>query len=247
MPTTDLAIQSWCLRARESLADVITDLQASGVTAVELCRKHCDFDDPDAVEAAVAQLAAAGITVVSTGVEGISRPRAELATLFDQLARFGCGTVSIDAAPEADEATWQQAAELAAERGLRLAIHNHGKHHWLGNAATLRRILAATPATIGLCVDTAWALDAGEDPVAWIREFADRVYSVHLKDFTFDADGNGEDVVIGRSGNLDLEALMAAVAACPEEPHQIIEYEGDVDAPVPALAACVEAWAGVSA
>jgi sugar phosphate isomerase/epimerase len=101
-------------------------------------------------------------------------------------------------------------------------------------------VFAQASPRIGLSLDTAWALDAGEDPVKMIEEFGPRLALVHLKDFVFDRARKPEDVVVG-TGNLPLPNVAAALAKAGFDGELVIEYEGDVANPVPALTACVQA------
>ncbi|MFI5356910.1 MAG: sugar phosphate isomerase/epimerase family protein, partial [Opitutales bacterium] len=117
-------------------------------------------------------------------------------------------------------------------------IHNHGGRHWLGNAQMLESVFARTSPRIGLCLDTAWALDAHEDPVALAEKFADRLYGVHLKDFVFDRAGKPADTILGQ-GNLDLPKFLKLLGGNERTQSVIIEYEGDIENPVPALSECV--------
>ena len=103
----------------------------------------------------------------------------------------------------------------------------------------LNQVFDNTSDRIGLCLDTAWALDAGEDPVAMAEKFGDRLYGVHFKDFTFDTARKHKDVVVG-TGNLDLAGLYEVLKKIDFTGYAVLEYEGDVDNPVPALSECVE-------
>jgi sugar phosphate isomerase/epimerase len=46
-------------------------------------------------------------------------------------------------------------------------------------------------------MDTAWAIDAKQDPVKWSDKFAARLYAVHVKDSVYDRKRQWQDVVIG--------------------------------------------------
>ena len=93
---------------------------------------------------------------------------------------------------------------------------------------------------IGLCLDTAWALAARQKPIEMVEKFADRLFAIHMKDFVFHSpDGQHEDVVVG-TGNLDLRGLVAACEKVGFTGEAILEYEGDVDNPIPALSQCVK-------
>ena len=135
------------------------------------------------------------------------------------------------------------AEELTERTGIRVGIHNHGGLHWLGSRTALRWILSKTSDRIGLCLDTAWALDSGEDPIEMISEFGDRLHLLHIKDFAFGRDRLPEDVTVG-TGNIDLKELDAAILNAGFDGEAILEYEGEVDDPVPSITECVEALRG---
>jgi len=137
-------------------------------------------------------------------------------------------------------ASLAMAERLAAEYDVRLGIHNHGGRHWLGSSQALRWVFAQSGPRVGLCLDTAWALDSGEDPVKMIEEFGPRLHLLHLKDFVFDRARKPEDVVVG-TGNLPLAAVAAALAKVGFAGEAVLEYEGDVANPVPSVSACVKA------
>ena len=104
----------------------------------------------------------------------------------------------------------------------------------------LEKLFTEASSNIGLCLDTAWMLDSGEDPVAVARKFQERLYGVHIKDFVFDRAGRPEDVIVG-TGNLDLEGLAAFLTEIEYDGYFTLEYEGDVNDPIPATKECVEA------
>jgi sugar phosphate isomerase/epimerase len=104
----------------------------------------------------------------------------------------------------------------------------------------LQHVFANTNDRIGLCLDTAWALDAGEDPLFLIEKFAKRLYGLHLKDFVFDRARKPQDVVVG-TGNLDLKKISAALAQANFSGFAVLEYEGEPANPVPAVSQCVQA------
>ncbi len=66
------------------------------------------------------------------------------------------------------------------------------------------------------------------------------MYGVHVKDFVFDRSGTPTDVVVGE-GNLDLGTLQTVLNNGEFDGYIVLEYEGDVDDPVPALKKCVAA------
>jgi sugar phosphate isomerase/epimerase len=201
---------------------------------------HADFAN-DAASGPVLDLYARhGIRIVSIGVQGLAANRAVERKFFEFVKRAGARCMSVDfnlaQVPEA----YRVAEELAAEFGVDLGIHNHGGRHWLGSAQQLSHVFGCTSERIGLCLDTAWALDAGEDPVSLADRFAKRLFGLHFKDFVFDRARKHQDVVVG-TGNLDLPKLLAVLRKNAFGGCAVIEYEADPDNPAPAVGKCVQA------
>jgi len=139
-----------------------------------------------------------------------------------------------------DDAAIAMTERLAEEFDINIAIHNHGQKHRWGSTEQLDELFGKTSKRFGLCLDTAWMLDAGGDPLAAVDKYADRLMGVHLKDFTFDADGKAQDVIVG-TGGLNLLELMRKLNAMDYSGYMSLEYEGDVDAPLPSVMMCLGA------
>lgn len=71
-------------------------------------------------------------------------------------------------------------ADLVDPLGLRVALHNHADEYDAA-ARDLASVVEHADPTVGLCIDTAWAIAAGHDPVMWAQEFTSRVLAVHLR------------------------------------------------------------------
>jgi predicted dehydrogenase/sugar phosphate isomerase/epimerase len=235
-----LGIQSYCFRGFPTHSQVIQGLRRCEVAAVELCRVHANFGDSNSHRGIVEAYRQGGVDIVSIGVESLLGDRDKERPLFEFAKESGARFMSVHFEPESSPASWETATEMAEEYDLHLCVHNHGGRHWLGSKQMLSHLLSATSERIGLCLDTAWALDAGEDPLELAQHFATRLYGVHIKDFVFNRKGVPEDVVIGK-GNLDLVALLDQLELNPKVGYVVIEYEGDVEDPIPALQECVRA------
>jgi sugar phosphate isomerase/epimerase len=235
-----IAIQSWCYRHFKALPDFFTQLKAAGVTATEVCGVHANFNDTATHAATVKAFSAAGVKMVCIGVEWMSGDEAKDRPKFEFCKAAAISNMSISFSPEAlFEGKLKNVEKLADEYDLKLGIHNHGGYDWLGNATILKYVFSKTSPRIGLHLDTAWALDAKQDPIKLVEQFGPRVHGVHIKDFTFDRARNPSDVIIG-TGNLDLPKFMSALKAVKFSGPLVIEYEGDETNPVPALKQCVE-------
>jgi sugar phosphate isomerase/epimerase len=242
---TELGAQSYCFRHFKDNATVIEKLKECGLNRIELCGVHADFTVESGFDALIKQYSDAGVTITSIGVQGFKNDEANERKFFEFARRAGYKVISADFAVDAMPQCLDGAQKLADEYDINLAIHNHGGHHWLGSGQMLRHILKNTSERIGLCLDTAWALQAGEDPLKFAAEFGSKLYGLHIKDFVFDRAGKGEDVVVG-TGNLDLPKLFEILKTQNYSGYAVLEYEGDVENPVPALQKCVEAVRQVS-
>ena len=238
-----LSVQSFCFRQfpdNRKTAEMIKD---AGLAGIELCGTHIDFMNQSNHDEVLGIYADAGVSVVSIGVNGITGNEAEDRKHFEFARKAGCSAMSVDFPLPTLEASLAMAEKLTEEYNIPVGIHNHGGRHWLGNATALRWVFSKISTRVGLSLDTGWALDSREDPVAWIREFGERVHLLHLKDFTFGKDGGEEEAILG-SGNLDLPATAAALSETGFKGLSIIEYEGAPDNPVPPIKECVAAVRG---
>jgi len=234
-----LAVQSWCYRAFKTPAELIPQIKAIGLSRVEMCGVQVNFDDPATHDAALAQFKNAGIQITSIGVQtfrGDARERG----WFAFAKKAGASMIACSFTPAGLAAHIHGAEKLAEEFGLQLGIHNHGGYDWLGNEPMLKHVFSLTSPRVGLCLDTAWCLQAGHDPIKFAEQFNDRLHGVHIKDFIFDRAGKPEDVIVG-TGNLKLKELMAIIEKTPHCKAVTLEYERDVENPGPKLKDCVEA------
>ena len=236
----ELAVQSYCFRGFESNTVVAKMVRECGLSRIELWGGHADFADESRFDEVIETYEQAGVTIVSIGVQGFNANEEAERKFFDFAKRAGATTISASFSPDSAVDSYRIAEKLADAYDINLGIHNHGGRHWLGSVEMLRYVFQQTNPRIGLMLDTAWALDAREDPVAMVETFGQRVHGVHLKDFVFDRAGTPKDVVIG-TGSLELPKLFAAMTRIGFDGNLILEYEGDVDNPIPALQECVEA------
>lgn len=235
-----LGIQSYCFRGfrdNETVAQMVREL---GLSKIELWEGHGAFDDPAGYDAVIATYQRHGVDIICMGQQTFSGQVAVERNWFDFITRAGARTITSNFTVDSAPASFHKAEALAELYDVRLALHNHGGRHWLGSAEMLRHIFNTTGDRIGLCLDTAWAVDSREDPIALAREFRDRLYGVHLKDFVYDRARTPEDVVIGE-GNLKLREFLTALKDIGFAGTLVLEYEGDVNDPLPALKRCVEA------
>ena len=231
-----LGIQSWCFRGFKTHDEAIAALKQCGCDKIEISAAHWKPTDDMSPAELVELYQSNGVTISSYGVIGINENEAEASKVFELAKVAEFDTISADLGPSGLDL----AERLCEEYGKKIAIHNHGRRHRLGPVWALEELFARSSPNVGLCLDTAWMIDSGENAVEAARKFADRLYGVHLKDFVFDPAGKPADVVVGQ-GNLDLPAMLKLLIEMDFAGYFTLEYEGDVNDPVPAVSDCVKA------
>ncbi len=231
-----MGIQSWCFRGYKTHQEVIQALRACDVSRLELSHAHYKPWEADDHRPIVDLYAEAGITISSFGAYSVGADEARARKVFDLAEAAGFDTIGVMLA----EGGIQTAEKLCREYGKRVALHNHGRLDPYGPPWAIEKVLAETSASFGLCLDTAWMIDSRFDPVEIADKHADRLYGVHVKDFIFDRTGKPSDVVVGE-GNLDLPEFLRVLERNGFDGFFTLEYEGDVDDPIPATRKCVEA------
>jgi sugar phosphate isomerase/epimerase len=150
---------------------------------------------------------------------GLARLEGALDDEIAYASAIGLRDIALPVMPEGRRETLNDFRRLAdflnatGERcragGLRLSYHNHAfEFARFDGAYALDRLLAWTdPAVVFWEPDVYWIARAGEDPVAYLRKYADRCPLVHIKDVADDAERSFAEV---GAGTLDFEALFAA-------------------------------------
>lgn len=235
---SSLGVKSYSLRHITDNHAVAAAVKQCGVNGIDLSACHVNYDDPAQQEHTIAAYRDAGVTISGVGVVYLKNDEAITRRFFDFARRAGCTLVSCNLDPDGQEDTLRLARALCDRYGMRVAIHNHGGKHWLGNSTMLDYVFRRTGPEVGLCLDTAWCIQAGESPLTWLERFGDRLYGLHLKDFTFARDGTHQDTVVGE-GAFNLPPFLKALRTVPALESAVVEYEGD-DA-VGMTARCVQA------
>jgi len=239
---TDYGVQSYCFRHFKENARVAEMVREIGLDKIEVCAVHADLKDPDGFSKVVDTYRDGGVSVVSVGVETFTGdPDQERVFQCAQVA--GAKVLSCHFAPDSFFTAIPQVREWSRKYGIRVGIHCHGGYAFGGDVGTLKYLVSLGTPEIGVCLDSAWAMQIGPgqgDPVKWVREHFDgKIYGIHYKDFVFERNGMWKDVVVG-DGNLDLPAFVKALDETGFDGMAVIEYEADVENPVPALKKCVE-------
>jgi len=186
-----IALQLYTVRrlAAVDLPGTLRAVAAAGYRAVEIAGL------PETAPGELAQLLdEAGLKSVASH-EGIERLREDAGAVADRLTQLSCPRVIVPWIPEGDRPTPDDVRRFAAElgrfartfadRGIRLAYHNHSFEFAPLDGTTVWDVLLAELAPeVELELDVYWAAVGGRDPVAEIRANADRVRLMHMKDRT---------------------------------------------------------------
>jgi len=237
----NFGVQSYCFRHFKDNADVAKKVREIGLDKIELCGVHADFSDPAAFNDVIKTYADEGVSIVSIGVQTFKGDDVER-KWFECAKAAGAKFISCHFQVATYMTAIPKVRQLCREFGIKAAIHSHGGYMFGGSPDVLGHLIGLGGPEIGICIDTAWAMQIGPrqgNPVKWVEQFGPSMYGVHYKDFTFGRDGMWEDVVVG-TGNLDLPKFVGALEAANFGGFAVIEYEADVENPVPALTKCVE-------
>jgi sugar phosphate isomerase/epimerase len=137
------------------------------------------------------------------------------------------------------------AVELLKPHGLSAGYHNH-QAEWapLDGGRRIMDVLAAeTPPEFTLQLDVGTCVEAGGDPVAWIRSNPGRIRSIHLKDWAPgpDADNKGYRVLFGE-GVAPWAEIIAAAESVGGVEYYLMEQEGSRFPEFETAERCLARW-----
>ena len=128
--------------------------------------------------------------------------------------------------------------KIAVERGFKLCFHHHMGTVVQTSEETDRMMSSTDPRYVFLCYDTGHFTFAGEDPLAMLKKYVDRVGHVHLKDMRLpvveearkndwsflQAVRNGAFTVPG-DGDVDFDPVFKVLADAGYEGWLLVEAE----------------------
>ncbi|QYI97194.1 sugar phosphate isomerase/epimerase [Curtobacterium flaccumfaciens pv. flaccumfaciens] len=231
--TQPLSVQLYTVRDALS-ADLPGTLQRIadiGYTNVEA------FGFVDNADELAAALRDAGLAAPSGHARLLDAGEQDLERIFHASTTLGFGTL-ID--PHIDESRWTTredveaiARELsalaprAADHGLVLGYHNHAFEfsNRIDGVSAYEVFADALSDDVVLELDTYWVQVGGDDPVAVIGKYGDKVQFLHVKD----GDGSHDDKQQVAVGN-GVMPIRDIIAAAPDALHvvELDDHEGDV-------------------
>ena len=253
------------LGAENTFQQTISEMALAGFTGCEIGNKFPS--DPQALKKA---LDLRGMRVASRWFSSflLTQPyaqvEAEFSAQLDFLAAVGANRINVseqsysiqgqmdvpvlrDRKYVMNEGEWTRLCEgldrlgaLAVSRGFRLCYHNH-MGTVVQTAAETEYLMEHTmPGRVWLCYDTGHFTFAGEDPMAVLKKYADRVGHVHLKDMRLpvvkqardegwsflQAVRNGAFTVPG-DGGVQFDEVFRVLAASGYQGWLLVEAEQD--------------------
>jgi sugar phosphate isomerase/epimerase len=117
------------------------------------------------------------------------------------------------------------AADKLQSSGLKPGYHNHQPEFTLVDGVRPMEILAKnTKPSVMLQLDVGTCINAGSDPVAWIRANPGRIHCLHLKDWSSDP-AKGYKVLFGE-GDAKWKEIFAVAESVGGVEYYLLEQEG---------------------
>lgn len=236
-----LGVQSYCFREFKDNAAVAAKVKEIGLNRIEVCEVHANFSDLESWKEVIRIYEDQGVSIISIGVQTFDGASSD-ESFFECAAAAGAKHISAHFKLGTFNKAISQVKSWSDKYDVKVGIHCHGGYMFGGQPDVLELLVGLGSPQIGLCMDTAWAMQIGPkqgDPVEWAKKYAGLLYGIHFKDFEFARNGMWSDTIVGE-GNLDLKALTEELEAQNFDGVSILEYEANPDNPVPALKSCVQ-------
>ena len=211
MAKNTYGVQAWMVRdsLAKSVPDTLAALESVGITEMELFgfgAQGFESDTPLFNMSIDDLVAARDASKVRFPVGHLNGPVADLARAASIAKRLGCHTLIESMAPEllsfengvprlSIPQTLAEVDAIAdrlnglgkqyAEHGLQFAYHNHHMEFAEVEGQVMYHYLMSKtdPELVKVELDLGWAAAAGQDPVALIVQYGDRLVSTHMKDY----------------------------------------------------------------
>jgi inosose dehydratase len=228
--TLQLGLASYTLR-EFNLEDVIKISKRLGLTAIALKSMHMPLDSKAEDLTKIAEtVKAAGLRLYGAGVIYMNTEQ-EVETTFAYAA--AAQLEMIIGVPK--HSLLPLVNEKVKTHNIKLAIHNHGPgDEMYSSPADVHAKIKDLDKRIGFCIDIGHVIRIGQDPIAFIEKYKDRLYDLHMKDVDKRA-ADGGAIEVGR-GVIPIPEVVKALKKINYQGVVAFEYEKDGKDPVPGLA-----------
>jgi sugar phosphate isomerase/epimerase len=131
-----------------------------------------------------------------------------------------------------------KAGEVAKKNGAKFGYHNHAFEFEVVNGQIPYDVMltALDPAKVSMEMDIYWVVNAGKDPLEYIRKYPGRFEQWHVKDM--DKNDRQKNADIG-SGSIDWKPIFAKAKQSGMK-HFYVEQETYPGAPIDSVAASIQ-------
>lgn len=137
--------------------------------------------------------------------------------------------------------TLSRASEKLLPLGMRAGFHNHKLEFVpLEGKRPMEVIAAHTPKEVMLQLDVGTCVDAGSDPIAWIKAHPGRINTLHCKDWSA-GEGRGYRVLFGE-GDSPWKGIIEAAETVGGVEFYLIEQEGSRFPAMETAERCLATW-----
>ena len=232
----------------KDLLGTVAAVGKMGYGVVEFYAPYLDWT-PETAKRVRTVLDDTGLTCRSTHNNGPSFTPDGLKKAIELNQIIGSRTLIMASAPRATTAdAWKAVAgqltsisEQLKPIGMATGYHNHQVEWTEVDGKRPMDILAAgTPKDVVLQFDVGTCLEAGADPLAWIRANPGRIKSVHCKDWSSD---RGYNAAFGE-GDAPWKAIFDAVETTGGVEYYLIEQETGAQqgGELPMVQRCLDNW-----
>ncbi len=236
-----LGLASYSLR-KFDLDETLEMTKKVGLDYICFKSFHLPLDStPAQIQAAVAKVNEAGLTLYGGGVIGMKN-ESQINQAFDYAKTAGMKVII--AAPS--HTMLPLIEKKARQYDIKVAIHNHGPgDKFFPTPAVALEHIKNLDKRIGMCHDIGHTKRYGSDPIEETEMCGDRLHDVHVKDVSA-ANKSGRGVEIGR-GVINIPGFMRTLVRMKYDGVVSLEYEKDANDPLAGLAESVGYVKGVMA
>lgn len=239
-----LGLASYTFRnfTRAQMIGFMKQLNLSDLNAKDV-KDHLPMD-PTAEAAALADYAAAGVSLHAAGA--IYFPKDEDDDIRSKFAYCKRAGIQVIVAGDPTPETLPRIEKFVKEYDIRFAIHNHGPEDkiWKSPLDVLKAVSTMDP-RMGCCIDIGHTMRSGTDVVEAIHAVGPRLFNMHAKDLA-NATSKESQVAVGE-GLMPIPQIFQALIDTGYKGFVDLEYEINGDNPMPGVIASFSYMRGVLA
>jgi sugar phosphate isomerase/epimerase len=216
-------------KTRAELIAAMKDLRLTALNAKD-AKDHLPSTSPEAERAALADYAAAGITITAVGTVAFTKDEDDDIRRKFEYAKIAGAKVIVagDPAPT----TLPRIERFVKEYDIRFAIHNHGPEDKVWpSPLTVLAAVKNMDLRMGCCIDVGHTMRSGTDVIEAIQRVGPRLFDMHMKDLA-KPNVKESQVAVG-GGVMPVRKVFETLIQIGYPGHVDLEYEIHADDPMP--------------